>query len=276
MTDVIVIGSGLFGQIITAKLRKDGHEVAMVDSHRPNAGSKPAACLMKPSWFSSLGKRVYTPSLELLDDLYGVQDVEFKVVGASTTVHWIDPATILCETPIHMHVDKVGPGEIMVSGGAAYPDLAPEAPYFNATTIIVAAGVWSSELVPVPGLRGLAGSAFRWPGAKIKEPFINPWAPYKQIVAFNRGDGAWVGDGSAIKQENWDEMRSHQAGRRCANAVGLPLPGALELHGIRPYVPRVKPCYLTFEPGLVVATGGAKNGTIAAGWCAHKISEALK
>jgi glycine/D-amino acid oxidase-like deaminating enzyme len=48
------------------------------------------------------------------------------------------------------------------------------------------------------------------------------------------------------------------------------------LTGLRPYVPGAKPCVLAEpHPGLWVVTGGAKNGTAAAGWAARKLSEAL-
>lgn len=264
MLDAIVVGSGLFGQIIHKKLWTLGLNSVMMDRQEHDAGSGPAACLMKPSWFSSLGKDVYEPSLRLLDGLYGVHDISFKVGPVHTDVHWCDPSIVLGPKPEIMDVQEVGPGWVQT-----------QRERFEARTVVVAAGVWTGSLVPVPGLTGRAGAAFLWPSAKIKEPFISPWAPYRQLVAFNRGDGAWVGDGTAIKPENWSEERLHTSAQRCARAVGLPIEKAKVMYGVRPYVPKVKPCYLDIKPGLIVATGGAKNGTLAAGWCAHRIAEEL-
>jgi glycine/D-amino acid oxidase-like deaminating enzyme len=163
---------------------------------------------------------------------------------------------------------------------------------FDARVIVVAAGVWTSHILPVPGLVGKMGAAVLHPNVQIQEPFIRPWAPYKQLVAFNLGDDMWVGDGSAIKPENWTPERQAKTVARCSVTGGLDIHGAtvdtdvLEeskrvLVGTRPYVPKKhlngRPCYLEErEPGLWVATGGAKNGTIAAGWCAHEIGKAVQ
>ena len=117
-----------------------------------------------------------------------------------------------------------------------------------------------------------------WYGEHVEHPFIRPWAPYRQIVAFNRGDGLWVGDGTAVKPETFTAERLQKSMVRCAGAVGLPgleKNGPEIVIGHRPYVPKVKPCYLKIQRGLIVATGGAKNGTLAAGWAAHKVGEAL-
>lgn len=264
--DAVVVGAGLFGSVIAAALRADGRKVLVVDDQRPEAGSRPAACLMKPSWFRSLGRKVSTPSLELLDRLYGVHDLRFRVGPAHATVHWCRPADILSEVPVRGRVRSVR----AVQGGwslVAKPGVA----HAEAPVVVVAAGVWTPLLVPVVGgLDGLAGVAFLWPDEKIAEPFVAPWAPYRQVVAFNRGDGLWVSDGTAIRRERWNSEREAASRARCA-AAGSFVPPGLRMFGVRPYS-RSKPCYLKEQrPGLWVATGGAKNGTIAAGWCAHEI-----
>jgi hypothetical protein len=91
----LVVGAGLFGSIIAAALRARGASVIVVDDARLEAGSRPAACLMKPGWFSSLGKSVYTPALSMLEELYGVKTIKFKMGIAQVPVKWCDPASIL-------------------------------------------------------------------------------------------------------------------------------------------------------------------------------------
>lgn len=268
MIDAIVVGAGLFGQIINKNLTRAGLNSVMLDCQKSASGSAPAACLMRPSWFNSLGKSAYEPALRTLDKLYGLEDIEFKVGPAKTKVHWCDPKEILAGKSLFAKVEEVGPGWVRTSRER-----------FEARWVIVAAGVWSGELTRVPKLSGRAGAAFLWPGEKVEAPFIQPWAPYRQIVAFNRGDGLWVGDGTAMKPENFDGARRALSANRCARAVGLSadVPAAFGgyeiLYGIRPYVPGAKPCFLNMQPGLITATGGAKNGTLAAGWAAHKIVE---
>lgn len=272
MTDAIVVGAGLFGQIITKALRAEGRHVQMLDARYKGAGSKPAACLMKPSWFSSLGKDVYEPSLRLLDELYGVQDVVFETRPklAKATVHWIPPSKILLHpAAINEVVMRIEKNRVITANG-----------YFKAELIIVAAGIWTQMLLPQYPQTGQKGIAFLWPDREENPAFIQPWAPYRQLIGFDRGDGYWISDGTAIKQENWTKAREDQSWHRCAGIMGRigsddrDTGRAQVFVGIRPYAKGHKPCLLQeVRPGLWVASGGAKNGTLAAGWCAHVIRE---
>ncbi len=275
MLDVVVVGAGLFGQIIARALEKQGRVVAIIDAKYELAGSKPAACLMKPSWFSGLGKEIYDPALALLDDLYGVHDLEFDLRSSKLdarlkagTVHWVDPARVLYPKANYAVVDRVEPGKVFSQGEGGNRCL-------DARLVIVAAGIWTQRLLPQYRQVGQRGSAFLFDRLKMLEtPFIQPYAPYKQLVAFNRGDGVWVGDGTAIKPDNWTQDRSNISRVRCADAIGAPHNMCEELSGIRPYAKGHKPCLIEeVAPGLWVASGGAKNGTLSAGWCAHVIKE---
>ncbi len=95
--DVVVIGAGIFGSLVTRALRVEGHRVLAIDDKRPEAGSAPAACLMKPSWFSSLGKNVYEPALKKLDELVGVQDIQFAIPTGKLLVHWCNPKQVMLD-----------------------------------------------------------------------------------------------------------------------------------------------------------------------------------
>ena len=266
--DVIIVGGGLFGQIIARAFRAEGREVVVYDNREKEAGSVPAACLMKPSWFSGLGKEVYEPSLKLLDDLFGVKDIDFNLLPtrAQATVHWCDPADILNGPTVPATVTEIHPGRIVVgvTGGVTV----------EANLIIVAAGIWTEKLLPQYKQTAQKGVAFLWPKVKVPVPAIQIWAPYKQLVRFDRGDGAWVGDGTAIKNENWTKERFNKSAVRCSEFMKERVTEAVPLRGLRPYAKGHKPCLLEeVEKGLWVASGGAKNGTIAAGYCAHIIKE---
>ena len=159
MLDVIVVGGGIFGCIITKKLRSMGMCVQLIDQEKKGAGSKPAACLIKPSWISSLGKEVTVPAMELLRDLYDVQDIKFKTSVLSTTVHWIDPRTILSETKWVGEIKKIHP-----DNGVELHD----GTILRARHLIVAAGIWTNDILPeefkVEGLVGRTGVAYTWKG----------------------------------------------------------------------------------------------------------------
>lgn len=279
--DAVVIGAGIFGSLLTRALRKAGLSTLTVDARHANAGSPPAACLMRPSWFSSMGKANYGPALEKLDELVGVQELKFKVRPGSTRVYWCDPKKVLldqneCRTGNVTGLAANGKlWEVsIVSGQKLWKAQAP--------LVIVAAGIWSNLLFPEIGeIQAQAGVAWLWPDAKIEEPFIRPWAPYKQIVAFNRGDGLWVGDGTSVK--NWNDHYKQASLERCRTAVKASLAGAEghavvpdALFGYRPYVKGPDPCmFKQVRKGVFVATGGAKNGTLAAGWCVNQLLKAI-
>lgn len=263
--DVAVIGAGLFGSICAQALAAAGRSVTVFDDAQPEAGSTPAACLMRPSWLTSMGKPVVDASLELLDRLYGVQTLKFVTQPKlmSVSVYWVPPSSILGKSRERGSVKRLSRRD---EGWVLHFRTGNEV---DARTVVVAAGIWTSLLIPEVKQKPLAGLALLWSKAQIDAPFIRPWAPYKQIVGFNRGDGAWVGDGSAILRSNWNERVAAKVESRCdvLNVREVPQ----RLFGIRPYHDR-KPCFIEqVKPGLWVATGGAKNGTLAAGWCAHEI-----
>lgn len=268
--DVVVVGAGLFGSVIAEALRGLRQAVLVIDDQRPGAGSGPAACLMKPSWFSGLGSSVSTPALELLDKLYGLRQISFNVLAGKAQVYWCDPRTILKGANVIASVKRL-------HRAAVGWEVVTAANIYQTTTVVVAAGIWSPLLATIEGkLVGQAGMACLWPDAKIDPPFIRVWAPYRQLTVFNRGDGLWAGDSSAVRMDKWSDGRAVQVEERCSSAVSEIVTGAPKrLFGVRPYS-TMSPCYLKQpRPGLWVATGGAKNGTIAAAWCASQLMKAL-
>lgn len=269
--DVIVIGGGLFGSVIGHTLAlSGGMQVMIVDDQHLARGSDPAACLIKPSWVSSLTKEELADGLKLLNDLYGVQDIRFSIGPLMhATVHWVDPAKILGRPEFRVRRTA----KLLMDGTVQTRDWMKKPPI-----VVVASGYWTNIVLEdksmhVP-IEGRAGAAFTWEG-QIATPFISPWAPYRQLVAFNRSPNEiWVGDGSAIKPENWTLEHMERSLHRCAKAVGLDPDKAKQHYGIRPYVKDAKPCYLKRHGNVWIATGGAKNGTISAAWAAQKILEA--
>lgn len=279
--DTLIIGAGLFGMIAAKALRSLGRSVTTVDAHEPGAGSLPAACLMKPSWFSAMGREKYDPALQTLSQLYELKELDFKLRTAngrfqvgSAKVFWIDPKTILTGADYHAKIVH-----LQFAPQGRWRAFLADGSYYEADSVIIAAGVWSSQLYPVPGLSGKAGMAFTWNPQvpSSHENFIAPWAPFKQVVGFWRGDHYWVGDGSAIREENWQAARTEVSLLRCAQYAGLPPKNVhSKLFGVRPYVGDAKPSFLKEVcRGLWVNTGGAKNGTIAAGWAASELMRSL-
>lgn len=284
MSRVVIVGAGLFGSIIGAHLRAQGHEVRLVSDQREGMGSLPAACLMKPSWASGMGKE-YDRAIDLLAKLYTVHTLEFDTppFRAIVTAHWVDPAVVLAGDNNYRHARVMDWGKGWVELGNAITGERGDTLY--ADHIIFATGQWAEEMdAALRGrLTGKGGWSFLLEGELQGRGLIHPWAPYRQLVAFQIAPRRiWVGDGAALKAESMTFERQQASQKRCLDALNgrlRPL-GSRQLEvrrGFRPYVKGLdKPAYINqVSPGVTVVTGGAKNGTLGAAWAARQIAEQL-
>jgi len=276
--DVIVIGAGIIGATIAKSLQTQGRDVLVIDSNESLAGTKPSGGHLKPSWFGGMSKTEYEPAMELLNETWGLIEEQFtiKALGISTGV---------TSTVYRVDTDKVieFPRVVGRVCSLQFLDNYPNVVWNNGESqercrlLIVAAGVWCGTLLPQLALKiqRKQGISFRYKG-QLKEPFINPWAPYKQIVAHQQSSNEiWIGDGSTILQPNWTAKRELECRTRCENNLQK-MQYIRSITGLRPYCESGKdPCLLKQVFNRVwVATGAGKSGTIAAGWVARKIIDA--
>jgi glycine/D-amino acid oxidase-like deaminating enzyme len=273
--DVLVIGAGIFGATIARGLARRGLTVRVFDDGRPLSGSAASGCLMKPSWYSSLDPEVYRSAMAELETAYGVQDITLKLWPSKrgVAVKWVPREKFL-------RLDDLDLQPFRVTGVEGLTVTLEENEVVEARlAVVVAAGYWARDLLGEFGARiqGKAGTAVFWDNHELPAGFIRPWAPYKQMVAFQEGPGkVWAGDGTAILYERWDEKYPKKTVSRLAKATRLRAGEARSLVGIRPFVRGVKPCLLEeVTPGLWVATGGAKSGTLGAGWAAAELGRRL-
>lgn len=285
MYDTIVVGSGIFGSVIAAHLRAGGQRVLVIGDDRPDSGSKPAGCIIKPSWVSSLSREEYTAGIELLNDLYGVRTIFFSLrpkVGHTEAQH-VNPQAILRGCTAHPDFADATVVSLNSSEGLCtlkYRMRAVDAlGTVEARNIVVAAGIWTGELCPWVQTKAQYGWSFR--GPPVREPIISLWAPYRQVVAFNMDDGrSWSGDGSSLKLESATHERQQKALHRCVVAMQHdPLVrGTYEVaRGARPYADtQGKPCVVARRGSVWAVTGGAKNGTIAAAWAARELEREMR
>lgn len=275
MRDVIVVGAGIIGTTVSTAFRLNGAEVLTLDDGRPNAGTPPSGGHLKPSWFRDMPKSEYEPAMEMLERCWGLKAEEFQVwpTSLTTIVYRVDTDQVAQspkETATVIAIEHVGNYPLVRLAGGREE---------RCRLLVVAAGAWCFELLPEIKTVPKQGVSFRVRG-RLEQPFIRPWAPYKQIVAHEQAERKiWIGDGSAVLPSNWDEERTAACLRRCFNA----LDGGELLEsrfGWRPYAnPERKgePCLLRrLGPRCWVATGAGKSGTIAAGWVARRILNAVR
>lgn len=271
--DCIVVGCGIIGATIALALRAQGREVTIFDANKLKAGTTPSGGHLKPSWFGGMSKQDYEPAMELLDNVWGLKEEQFKIwpVG-STTVFRVDTDVVkktqyTAASVTNINLQAAVP-MVTLSTGEAH----------KCRLLIVATGVWAAGFFPEIKITAKQGVSFRFNGTLLR-PFIKPWAPFKQVVAHQQASNEiWVGDGSAILESNWTTERTAQCQTRCKSTLGKvasALPSQT-LVGLRPYVESGKdPClFKQVSPRCFVVTGAGKSGTIAAGWSARKIIDA--
>jgi glycine/D-amino acid oxidase-like deaminating enzyme len=269
---VLVVGAGLFGSIISTHARSRGFDVTVIGEPRRYEASPAAGCVLSPNWLSSLSAAQIEQAYAVLGEHYVLHDMKFRTSLLSFKAKRIDPASILVAPDVQARVVNVRDGAVdYVQDGVAQT---------ASGTVVVAAGVWSRELVPgMPPIRGLYGASLRFPGQM--DATLNVYAPYRQSVGFNIQPGTvWFGDGSALIQKTWEKERIARIAKtteRASQMFGAPLVSAEVAEGARPYVEGHKGGYLNWvAEQLVVSTGGAKNGTVLAALHAHLIVERLQ
>lgn len=252
MKPVYIVGNGMFGRIASDVLTTAGVENIVFDSELRNSGTRASGNITKPSWVSGLGETA-RQAYRNLDSLYGLEKFSPTIAfGKTIDLFFVPKVRMPYEKRIVGNVTEVGDGYLVIGGER------------KEGIILVAAGVWSEDLVSMPTIDSIVGCSF-----VFKKPNHTPqfsvWAPYKQAISYGYGldDRVWFGDGTAIKAKNWQKERIDSSLLR---AVSHGLNNPIEINvGYRPYVKGHKNGYFTqVFPNTWVSTGGGKNGIVLA------------
>lgn len=269
-----IVGAGLFGQVIAARLREVGHDVRVFDRRQAEAGSVPSGGHLKPSWLTAIPKKDLERALETLDRLYKVETLTCRFAGLKDLeLLRVDVETVLSTGHvIETDVTCVGDGWMKYVG--------PDGEDLTATgTVIVAAGYWTGELIPsikhlISGRKGMSTVYVLEEGVQPMPNIIVPWAPYKQIVRTSHGPGqVWIGDGTAIKPENWTTETERKIQDRVSPYTPDLYKESLTQRGIRPYT--IGEGLGKVADHLWYATGGGKSGMALAAVYANRLAEIL-
>lgn len=251
---IYIVGNGMFGRIASDLLKANNIESLIIDDDQPNAGTKASGNITKPSWITGLGDAAKTAYADL-DSMYGLNKFSPKVLNKTIDLFYVNREHFLSKQPdITGHVDAVGDGWLSIDQRVYQGK------------ILIAAGVWSEQLVTMPTIDVLVGSSAIYQRPQHESQF-SMWAPYKQAISYQYDtDKVWFGDGTAIKLKNWksEEDKRLKASEERAIKQGLLSP--VETHvGYRPYVKGHKNGYFAkVHTNTWISTGGGKNGIVLA------------
>jgi glycine/D-amino acid oxidase-like deaminating enzyme len=263
--NVVVVGAGIFGSIAAHLAARAGARVTVVDAGMGLAASPASACLLKPSWLTSVPREGVETGYAVLREQFGLKSLKFSVNKLlPVSIDWVDPEAILYRDVLRGTVAKVGAGMVQLATGEKFTG-----------KVLVAAGVWSDRLVEMPPIKWLYGASLLFRG-KI-EPQMKVYAPYRQALAFNITPKlVWMGDGTALVEATWTKDPDAPIGRtqsRAAELFKLEKPARITA-GARPFIEGHKAGYFQkVLPNTWVSSGGAKNGTLLAAWQAARFVE---
>lgn len=309
-TDVVIIGSGLVGSMTSRYLESKGLETVIVDSQHKMSASKCSFGVWKEGWVNKLIRSEYEDGLDFLQEVTGgVRDVEFLIKPkpyknrSLLNKYKVDQSDL--KTEIFKKVDcslilkekfVEGVVEFIDKNRVVYKDIyGKDQLLVGKKGIVVAAGVWTTDLLLTSGLTDNLpyldfqwGSVFRLRGTDLpQDNQMAEWSPYKQSVyVLNGKKGALFGDGAVIKNPKKDDSRIPIVSDRILihmnDLIGKGYAGNISeiLEGYRPYLSKEKSHTGKFvnqhSDYVFSATGGAKNSTILCSHMAKQVYRIMK
>jgi hypothetical protein len=293
-TDVVVIGSGLFGSAIAKQLGKS-FEVTVIDSIDPMAASKCSFGVWKDGWVNEVIKPYVSDGMELLEEMSGgIEEIEFFNMKKEKVeiFKYADCSNILLRQDSEFLQGEVtGIRNKMVK----WTSKSSEEQVIQARyAVIVAAGVWTTKVLQLvdetkglhlPKMDALYGATL-----DVKLPIDSSrmweWAPYRQAVLVKKGPRSFsFGDGATVKNPKVGDPRIEKTQNRLlqhlnyVTQVSVASDSIMAVNeGFRPYMKKGSPAGFIQQhtPWLFSATGGAKNSTILCGHVAKSMMAKLQ
>lgn len=277
-SDIIIIGSGLFGSATAKMFMEKGMSVLLIDSNDPMAASKCSFGVWRDGWVSSTLRPFVDDGMEFLEKMTGgVQKMLFEDLSAMKEIEMsrVDCSKILDLTPdIIGEVTEIKNNHVFIG----------EEQYTAKKAVIVCAGAKTYSLLGESGY--ITGKLDSYWGAtfdlkRIKGDTSNKiatWAPYKQSVFMQKDSNTFVfGDGATVKNPKPNDPRVEKTSERIVTNMRSLLQCDLVDNitaineGLRPYIAKGEQFIQKHDSMLYSATGGAKNSTILCGYIAREL-----
>lgn len=291
MIELAIIGGGFFGVAAALEARRLGVDAQVIDSDATTSGSRNAAGIL------------HEPSKRVRDRIpeawgagpwgYGwlrahglvskAAEVNWSYRGArykSSDVELVSPVQVLnLVLPVRRTISRL----IKLDGGWRLAETAG-GHEFEARRVIVAAGVWTDELLMRSGLTPIGVGALRGRALIIEMPQpvwpepVHSWTvrPYTTFTLRPWPQSSRPGAHPHWRFGDTVEPASGKPFIELSEARKRFLPQAVEhrtMMGYRPVTPQVV-CE-EIRPGLIVMTGGHRSGLALAEPAAHRAMELI-
>lgn len=288
-TDIIIIGSGLFGSVTAKHLRSKGLEVVIIDNVEHLAASKCCMGIWKEGWVNKAIAEEVEDGMALLDkycggirdeEIYNLDKDEMEIFKLA------DCSQLLNEEFIKGEVNNI------TNNVVQYVENDSERTLKAGKAVIIAAGAWTGDLLTKCGyddgkvvLDRLWGANFTV-NLKVDCSRISQWAPYKQNVLFKLNDKQFMfGDGATVKNPVMgNDKRLDRVNKRLLRHLketaftNIDQSKMKVNEGVRPYIGKGGSGKFInkHDDVLFSATGGAKNSCILCGHIAKQLWRKIK
>ncbi len=281
MYEVVVVGAGYWGTAITLTLRQAGHEVLCLDSGQPGGASRVAAGLVRQTTLEGLNAPWWTtrhsqacqnfvqePWMQSAEeDLISVYAPSPRRRGGL----WLADSAGFLSLAQASHVQvkelRVEPGgwRLLCAGQAEIVcQTVVLATGYGSDALLAASGLPEFNITPSPGCAWVSPAsqrldrpvtlAYRLPGdTRTRTATVRNWTPGSHYA------------GSTTEPRSQEQLEKLSDLLSLSGSLGE----ATLLRGIRPVLPQF--LVEQIRPGLVVATGGGRNGLASAAGVALQV-----
>ena len=247
---LLIVGGGLAGSLLAREATARGLECRVFDRGEEEAASPAADNLFCREWASAVGgEGRYTLGEELLGRHFTPRRLLFEGVGGrEKTLLWIPPSETRWDRTERRAVTA------LTSRGLVLDNVEEVA-----GAVVVAAGAWSSELIPDVRVRVGKGHGIFYAGEPVSNRWAL-WAPYRQSYLYRWADGETrFSDGTSVANYGPEHL---ERGLRHAGELGAAGAPLRVLYGRRPFFVKGPPpgTPRRVRDGLWLLTGGARSG----------------
>ncbi len=254
---MVVVGGGFWGTFICSRLRSLGLSVVCLDGLMEGAASRAAAGLVRASSF--------TPDCDWWEGRHTLACREHFSEG------WVEERVVSDYVPEPRVKGMVWCGEVPLE--PAVPVLVGSLPVMDYPSrwVVLAAGVWCDDVLeasglPLTGVRASRGVGLVGPGSVsgvLSRTYRLPGDTRTRVMTMRPwGSGVRVGDTLPEREQEQLAQMARFGG------------GGEQVWGLRPRLPSL--LVARWGPGLVVATGGYRNGLAVAPGVALRVAELIR